>query len=281
VSGDCRLCGGRTFEIGERGDLALARCSACGFVSGFPVERPSAKEQYAHYYDAPQPPSPSDRYSEWLRHAEDLVGKGRLLEIGAGSGGFVRAALARGWDVTATEISDSAVELLRRTRARIFAGDLPDARFPDGAFDFVASLEVVEHLPDPRAHLAEIARVLRPGGLLLATTPSFAGLSRRMLGLRWRVLDPEHLGYFDPRTLRRALRDAGFRDVSVRSRTLDVTTWRATAGAAAPARFDPQAAATLRDRVESSPLLRVAKDCVNGALAVTGLGDSLLAWARR
>ena len=74
---------------------------------------------------------------------------------------------------------------------------------------------------------ARCAASLAPGGLLLLTTPNFGGLSRRMFGLRWRAVAGEHLGYFEPRTLAAALRNAGYARADVRSRTLDVSTWRA------------------------------------------------------
>ena len=278
----CRLCGGQTSPAGSRADLTLGRCGQCGFVSGFPVESTSAERLYADYYHGAvlAAPAPEARYTEWLERAERELAKGRLLEVGAGSGGFVQVALRRGWSVDATEISSSGLAHLEATGARVFAGDLLDARYPDASFDLVVSLEVLEHLPAPGAHLREIARVLRPGGLLLLTTPNFNGLSRRLLGVRWRVIDPEHLGYFTPRTLAQALVSAGLRAPSVRARTLDVSTWR-RAPAGGSVRFDPQRAAALRDGVNSSPLLRSAKEGLNVVLGVLRCGDSLLAWARR
>lgn len=279
----CRLCGADATPLADRGDLALFRCGACGFVSGRPARDVATDERYAGYYheDVLAAPAPEGRYDEWLARAERARGAGRLLEVGAGSGGFVEVARRRGWQVEATEVSRSGLQRLRATGARVFAGDVADAGYADGAFDFVVSLEVIEHVPAPARQLREIARVLRPGGLLLLSTPSFAGLSRRALGLRWRVIDPEHLGYFTPRTLRAALRAAGFTRAHVRSRGLDVSTWRPAAQGQAAARFDPQAAAGMRDRVNASSLLRAARDTANVALGLTGLGDSLLAWARR
>ena len=50
-----------------------------------------------------------------------------LLEVGAGSGGFVRTAVARGWDVDATEISKSALDGLHAAGATVFAGDVAAA----------------------------------------------------------------------------------------------------------------------------------------------------------
>ncbi len=104
---------------------------------------------------------------------------------------------------------------------------------------------------------------------------------RRYLGIRWRVIDPEHLGYFTPSTLLRLLRDVGYKSARVRSTSLDVLSWRRCGDLARVTRFDPHASARVRETVESSKGLLFAKAMVNVALQVTGLGDSLLAWARR
>lgn len=277
----CRLCGSEALLWGDRRDIALHRCTACGFVSGRPAVVQDIAEYYDTYYSHPAPPAPEARYEEWLARAEAEVGCGRLLEVGAGSGGLVRVALRRGWSVDATEVSQSALEPLRGTGAVVFAGPVEGAGYSDGQFDLVVSLEVLEHLPTPLAHLKQLARVTRSGGLLLLTTPNFAGLSRRWLGLRWRVVDPEHLGYFTARTLFQALRTAGYHRIRIRTRSLDVTSWFRRDRGQPAARFDPQASARLRNAVDSSPGLRAAKETVNVALGITGLGDSLLAWARR
>ncbi len=277
----CRLCGDSARLLAERDDLSLFRCARCRFVSGAPDGGVLPVDHYRGYYEVEQPAAPEGRYHEWLERAESLVGKGRLLEVGAGSGGFVKAAITRGWRVDATEISESALELLRPTGARVLAGDLREIGLSEASYDLIASLEVVEHLTDPAAHLRELARLTRPRGALLITTPNFAGLSRRLFGTRWRAVDPEHLGYFEACTLRNALREAGFASVTVRTRTLDVTTWGSSVRRAGCPRFDPRAAAAARERIEASGLLRLAKHAVNASLGLTGLGDALHAWAVR
>ena len=268
---------------GERRDITLYRCRICGFISGEPRDKPSMPERYRHYYRGDPPPAPEYRYDEWLAEAEGRIGRGRLLEVGAGRGGFVRVALRRGWSVVANEVSETGLSELRRTRAEIAAGTVEDARFADARFDLVVTLEVLEHLPAPSSHLQELARITRPGGLLLLTTPNFNGLSRRFLGTRWRVVDPGHIGYFTPSTLGAALHRAGYTPLTVRSRSLDIASWRRTLtrGRKEIVTFDPHGSARLRDAVQGKPALRFAKESLNAMLGLTGLGDSLLAWARR
>ena len=280
----CRLCGAGTVLEGERSDVTLHRCGACGFVSGHARDESDVPERYRHYHRGTPPAAPEYRYEAFLAEAERRIGRGQMLEVGAGRGGFVRVAVRRGWSVCANEVSDTGLEQLRETGAEVVTGPVERAGFASQRFDFVVSLEVLEHLHEPAAHLRELARITRPGGLLLLTTPNFGGLSRRRLGLRWRVIDPEHVGYFTPRTLRSALREAGYTRPQIRSRSLDISTWsrpRASAERETIARFDPQASAELRDAIQSRPLLRMAREAANVMLSVTGLGDALVAWAVR
>lgn len=278
----CRLCGGSTRLEGERPDISLYRCSSCSFITGEPRDSASTADRYRHYYRGDPPPAPEYRYDEWLAAAERRIGRGTVLEVGAGRGAFIRVAVRRGWSAVANEVSETGLASLRDTGAEVVGGTVEDAKFPDARFDFVVSLEVLEHLPDPARHLVELARITRPGGLLLLTTPNFDGLSRRWLGIHWRVVDAGHIGYFTPRTLRSALLRAGYGHLRVAARSLDVSTWRQSAARTGQvARFDPQASARLRDAVQDKRLLRMAKDSLNKLLAITGLGDSILAWATR
>ena len=259
----------------------MYRCSACAFVTGEPAATTAEAVPYLNTYSQPHAPDPEARYHEWLSRAEGVVGKGRLLEVGAGGGGFVRIALQRGWEVHATETSPSAIERLRSLGAgAVFEGDLPALALPSSTYDLVVALEVVEHVHAPSSHLAETFRLLKPGGMLLLTTPNFDGLSRRWWGLRWRVIGAEHVGYFTGSTLTRTLKACGYSSIRVRSRSLDLSTWRTSVGKGSVGSFDPHASARMRDAVEGSRVLRTSKDTVNRVLGLTGLGDSLLAWAQ-
>ncbi len=111
---------------------------------------------------------------------EDLLG-GRpltgfsVLDVGCGTGSFTLAAVGRGARVTSLDIG---VELLRRARdkgaPRPVAGDVAMLPFPDRSFDVVISSECIEHTPHPERSVADMLRVLRPGGTLVLTCPNRA-----------------------------------------------------------------------------------------------------------
>jgi len=114
----------------------------------------------------------------------DLNGK-RVLEIACGRGGFamtlVRLA-AQAPQLVAADFSSTAVHMGKTLADPSHAGaiqwEVADAQalcHPDASFDTVISCETVEHLPQPAVAIAQFARVLRPGGRLLLTTPNYLG----------------------------------------------------------------------------------------------------------
>lgn len=98
---------------------------------------------------------------------------GRLLDIPAGDSPVVRGAAQLGWRVVGLDLFPSAG----------FEGVQGDAcaplPFADASFDALVSLEGIEHFENQAAFLRECARVLKPGGLMVLTTPNVLHLSAR------------------------------------------------------------------------------------------------------
>jgi methionine biosynthesis protein MetW len=154
-----------------------------------------------------------------------LVPGTRVIDVGCGDGGTAGAWIqAHGCAYVGVDVSETAVRVARERGldARVIenAKALP---FEDGSFDAAVCLDVFEHLFEPELVAADIARVLRPGGLLIAATPNVAYWRRRIelavfgrfnpygspdsMRRPWR--DP-HLRFFTGRTLRAMLETVGF-----------------------------------------------------------------------
>lgn len=94
----------------------------------------------------------------------------RVLEVGGGPGELSARIAERGIEVVMLDISPRMVELARERGVDARVGDVQDLPFDDGEFDCVVAAWMLFHVPDLDVGLAEIARVLRPGGRLVATT---------------------------------------------------------------------------------------------------------------
>lgn len=95
-----------------------------------------------------------------------------VLDVGAGSGTFTNRLSARGFDVTSTDVTDDALSVLRaRVSGAVARADANSLPFASASFDALILAEVLEHLEDDEAALAEAARALRPNGILAITVP--------------------------------------------------------------------------------------------------------------
>jgi SAM-dependent methyltransferase len=109
----------------------------------------------------------------WARGRRGL----RLLDAGCGTG-FNLVALGRLGSTLGIDLSPEAIRFCRERGVRALRGSVLRLPFPDACFDAVTSFDVIYHdwVPDDRAAVAEMARVLRPGGALLVRVPALEAL---------------------------------------------------------------------------------------------------------
>jgi len=96
---------------------------------------------------------------------------GRALDIGAAGGGNTLVLVQQGWDATATDTSEVAVEVARRRGLRAISADARYLPVESAGFELVTAFDVLEHIEEDYLAAEEIARVLRPGGHALIAVP--------------------------------------------------------------------------------------------------------------
>jgi len=290
---NCPACGSkRGRKRGPKHNFEMMiTCEACGTLY---VERlPDVAEamDYDAYYT-----HENLSVSEFIhQRVEEIVAgfsgyrkENRLLEIGFGSGVMLRAAASAGWAAEGVEISRTATEHVRAEGFKVFCGDLVDAQCASGYFDVVIASELLEHVEDPGRVVTEIARILRPGGLLWATTPNIGGLSARMLGLNWTTVSPDHLHLFSRKGISRLLHRSGFQRIRLDTQGVNpFELWQALFHRDEFLQADTDAAITervnsgsnLNEALAKSGPRRAVKKLANGVLRLSHLGDSIKVWA--
>lgn len=220
---DVRLITNDLFHIyAKQLDLSVATvvaCRECAFL--FKSTRPSAAFLDQLYTES------SESYlksiaEDNVEHREDFhvarqmlneafPGGGSILDVGCASGFFLQS-LEQNWNRHGVELFRLAVE---RSRSRpgivVHESDLASAAFPKESFDVVCSFDVIEHLANPMPIFHEVRRILKPGGWLLLGTGNSGSFAARMAGRRWTYFCiPEHISFFNPRSLKKGLAQAHF-----------------------------------------------------------------------
>lgn len=202
-------------------DYSYERCSGCGLVFLNPMPDCAAlMEIYSGADERVVDPTidPTgeenlflERFRGELDQIEKYTSRGRILDIGSSWGFFLHVCRSRGWD--AWGVDPARVEsdyARRRFGLPVTTGTLMDARFPAQYFDVVTLWHVFEHLLDPPAELAEIRRILKPGGLLVINVPTVRSVRDFEYGSV-----PLHCWCFDRNTLPALVENKGYRVVRV------------------------------------------------------------------
>jgi 2-polyprenyl-3-methyl-5-hydroxy-6-metoxy-1,4-benzoquinol methylase len=213
---------------GLPGRFTVVRCQVCGLMRTTP--RPS-QQTIRYYYPAEYAPhqpveSPPEarrgtfdgawkrRLRSWAHHNSwnvPPIEPGSLMEIGCGSGAFLRDMAVRGWHVTGLELSDRAAALTRAQGFPVITGPVEQAVVPPQSFDMIVGWMVVEHLHDPIRALAHVRTWSRPGGWLAISVPDAGAVEFRIFQEAWYALMlPTHLFHFTAATIRRVLDQAGW-----------------------------------------------------------------------
>ena len=170
-------------------------------------------------------------YDSYLLHAREkthsynlkkikpcLPLSGKLLDVGASFGVFMKAAKTMGYEVIGIEPSKwAANQVKKNTGDEIICGTLRDLREEEGDFDIITMWDVFEHLSDPVGELKEIWLRLKPGGVLVLSTMNMMSWFPKITKEAYPWILDMHLYYFNPDTLTSMLNKSGFELVCQKS----------------------------------------------------------------
>ena len=219
----CPACGRNAAGEGlERySKYALHECGGCGLQFWEPRRMPDGRwyeQVYADRDAAVMLLEPGHRF--FLSDAR-APGRGRLLDIGCGTGNFLAAARGAGYEVTGIELNANAARVAREHFGlqRVFALEPGEfaRRHPEERFDVVTFFEVLEHQAEPRGFLEEAKACLRPGGHVALSVPN---RERWQTGVDVLDYPPNHFLRWNAASLGRFLEAAGFEMLTVREEPL-------------------------------------------------------------
>jgi 2-polyprenyl-3-methyl-5-hydroxy-6-metoxy-1,4-benzoquinol methylase len=220
----CNLCGrAETRPFLRMDGFGYRRCAHCGLVyqNPRPVFKDLRKRYGAGYFEYEHSNQENFfnlmkmglRDIEFERFYPSCDGR-RFLDIGCATGLLLDHVRRMGWTVRGVEVCRESAEYgIRKFGLEIFVGTLEEAAFQDASFDVVHLSHVIEHVPDPRALLREISRVLREDGHLVLTTPNVDGFQAKASKTRWRSAIPDHVVLFSKKTMAKLLERERYRIV--------------------------------------------------------------------
>jgi 2-polyprenyl-3-methyl-5-hydroxy-6-metoxy-1,4-benzoquinol methylase len=120
--------------------------------------------------------------------------KGRILDIGAGTGDFLTTAKANGWQITGLEPSEKAKKSAI-SKGVSFENDIKSIE--NQSFDVITMWHVLEHVPDIEQQIKELKRLLKPNGTIIIAVPNFKSFDANHYQEFWAAYDvPRHLWHF-------------------------------------------------------------------------------------
>ncbi len=132
----------------------------------------------------------------------------KILDIGAGTGDFLRAAKNRNWEVFGVEPNPDARKLASEKGVEL---EKTTSSFPDQSFDVITMWHVLEHVPDLEEQIKELDRLLKPNGLLVIAVPNFKSDDAKKYKENWAAYDvPRHLYHFSPSAIKNIFNSTGF-----------------------------------------------------------------------
>lgn len=184
-------------------------CRSCGFGFGWPYVG-GDDEYYGILHEQAGYPKARWEYGWTARQVlSRFPDGGRILDIGTGSGAFLRGLDAR-WEKYATEGSPANRERLRVAGVQCFESTSAAVAEARETFAVITMFQVLEHIAPFRDILADCHALLQPGGVIVVSVPSAAAIYDQEVLTGCQDMTPNHINKWTPDSLAVALRQHGF-----------------------------------------------------------------------
>lgn len=139
--------------------------------------------------------------------------KGKLLDIGAGTGDFLVVAKNDGWNITGIEPSTKAKGIAINKGVN-FADSL--SALESHSFDIITMWHVLEHVPNLEDYLTELKRLIKPSGTIIIAVPNFKSFDANFYGRYWAAYDvPRHIWHFSKTAIEKLFAEKGIQLTAV------------------------------------------------------------------
>jgi len=241
----CPVCSGgkfsHQFDCTDRlvsyREFPIDKCESCGFL--FTQDAPD-ENVIGSYYQSPEYISHTGGGRSFtdilygiariimLKSKQCTVNRlthkrsGSVLDIGAGTGHFVKKMQSNGWNAKGIEVSDDARKYASEVNGVQLYESISNESVGTGKFDAVTMWHVLEHIHDTGAMLKKVSDIIKPGGILIVAVPNCKSADARYYRENWAAYDvPRHLWHFDSKSLCKTVEIQGFTLIRTRRMPFD------------------------------------------------------------
>jgi 2-polyprenyl-3-methyl-5-hydroxy-6-metoxy-1,4-benzoquinol methylase len=240
---NCPICGGNKFALEfttkdyflSQESFSIEKCQTCGFQITNPRPAKEAISSYyksedyishsnkskglfARLYQLARKVNLSSKYSIIGKHAH----KGRLLDIGSGTGHFLNYFQKKQWPVQGIEPNEEAARFARENFGLKIDSEQNISKIPDHSFDVITMWHVLEHVHDLNQRMLDLQRLIKPKGLLVLALPNPESYDSKYYVKYWAAYDlPRHLYHFRKSDVEKLAKKYNFRIEKIYPMRLD------------------------------------------------------------